>query len=248
MELGKKIVKIRKDNNLTQEDFAEKYNVTRQTISSWENSKSYPDLDTLVKISDDFDISLDVLLKEDKKVIENITKSQKDNKKYKIILIVIGIIVGIFAIINLVWFVGVKSRYIELTKSFDNSKNELGNYVKETEGYRYIVKDTGYLSNSGFLSVSIAKDIVIEIDDDGNEIASDFIKVTLFIWPEWFSGYTYGIDIDYGDYFYQINVEKDGNYIPYENENQEKLKSMLDDNRDEINKLFNLADKMWDIR
>lgn len=247
MELGKKIVKIRKDNNLTQEDFAEKYNVTRQTISSWENSKSYPDLDTLVKISDDFDISLDVLLKEDKKVIENITKSQKDNKKYKIILIVIGIIVGIFAIINLVWFVGVKSRYIELTKSFDNSKNELGNYVKETDGYRYIVKDTGYLSNSGFLSVSIAKDI-IEIDDDGNEIASDFIKVTLFIWPEWFSGYTYGIDIDYGDYFYQINVEKDGNYIPYENENQEKLKSMLDDNRDEINKLFNLADKMWDIR
>ena len=146
----------------------------------------------------------------------------KDNKKYKIILIVIGIIVGIFAIINLVWFVGVKSRYI--------------------------VKDTGYLSNSGFLSVSIAKDIVIEIDDDGNEIASDFIKVTLFIWPELFSGYTYGIDIDYGDYFYQINGEKDGNYIPYENENQEKLKSMLDDNRDEINKLFNLADKMWDIR
>ena len=36
MDLGNKISKIRKDNNLTQEDFAEKYNVTRQTISSWE--------------------------------------------------------------------------------------------------------------------------------------------------------------------------------------------------------------------
>jgi len=102
MELGKKLVKIRKDNNLTQEDFAEKYNVTRQTISSWENSKSYPDLETLVKISDDFDIT-------------------------------------------------------------------------------------------------------VEIDEDGN-------------------------------------------YIPFENEDQEKLKSILDDNRNEINKLFDLANKMWDLK
>ena len=62
MELGKNIIKIRKQNNLTQDDFAEKYFVTRQTISNWENSKSYPDLETLIKISDDFNISLDILL------------------------------------------------------------------------------------------------------------------------------------------------------------------------------------------
>ena len=62
MDFGNKICKIRKDNNLTQEEFAERYNVTRQTVSSWENCKSYPDLDTLVRISDDFSISLDVLL------------------------------------------------------------------------------------------------------------------------------------------------------------------------------------------
>ena len=54
MDFGNKICKIRKDNNLTQEEFAERYNVTRQTVSSWENCKSYPDLDTLVRISDDF--------------------------------------------------------------------------------------------------------------------------------------------------------------------------------------------------
>ena len=95
MKLGNKICKIRKDNNLTQEDFAEKYNVTRQTISSWENSKSYPDLDTLVKISDDFNISLDVLLKEDKKVIEKISKSQKDSKKFKKIAIILGVLFGV---------------------------------------------------------------------------------------------------------------------------------------------------------
>ena len=77
MDLGNKICKIRKDNNLTQEEFAERYNVTRQTVSSWENCKSYPDLDTLVRISDDFSISLDVLLKEDKKVIKDIDKNVK---------------------------------------------------------------------------------------------------------------------------------------------------------------------------
>ena len=59
MELGKNISEIRKNNNLTQDDLANKYFITRQTISNWENGKSYPDLETLVKISNDFNISLD---------------------------------------------------------------------------------------------------------------------------------------------------------------------------------------------
>ena len=92
MELGKNIVKIRKDNKLTQDDLAEKYYVTRQTISNWENGKSYPDLETLVKISDDFNISLDVLLKEDNKMVKDISKKQKDYKWFKIFLIILNII------------------------------------------------------------------------------------------------------------------------------------------------------------
>lgn len=50
---------------MSQEDFAEMFHVSRQTISNWENSKSYPDLETIIKISDSFQISLDILLKED---------------------------------------------------------------------------------------------------------------------------------------------------------------------------------------
>lgn len=61
MQLGQMIVKIRKDYGLTQDDFAQKFNVTRQTVSNWENEKSYPDLLTLVRISDEFDCSLDDL-------------------------------------------------------------------------------------------------------------------------------------------------------------------------------------------
>lgn len=54
MQLGQTIQQIRKDNNLTQEGFAELFHVTRQTVSNWENEKSYPDLLTLVAISDSF--------------------------------------------------------------------------------------------------------------------------------------------------------------------------------------------------
>ena len=105
MELGKNIAKIRKDNKLTQDDLAEKYFVTRQTISNWENGKSYPDLETLVKISDDFKISLDVLIKEDNKMVKDISKKQK---RYKWIIVPIilyaVLIIGIIGIVIYAYF------------------------------------------------------------------------------------------------------------------------------------------------
>ena len=55
MNIAMSILKIRKDKKLTQEEFAKLFNVTRQTVSNWENEKSYPDLQTLIKISDMFD-------------------------------------------------------------------------------------------------------------------------------------------------------------------------------------------------
>lgn len=134
MELGKKIMKIRKDNKLTQEDFAYKYYVTRQTVSNWENSKSYPDLDTLVKISDDFDISLDVLLKEDKKVIENISKSQKDSKKYKKILIAISVIIILFICIFGLYAINYYSSKNRLENKFETALKDNG-FNKNNSGY-----------------------------------------------------------------------------------------------------------------
>ena len=58
MKIGETISKIRKDQNMTQEEFSKLFNVTRQTISSWENEKSYPDLQTLIDISNKFKVSL----------------------------------------------------------------------------------------------------------------------------------------------------------------------------------------------
>ena len=82
MQLGQMIVQIRKEQGLTQETFAKKFGVTRQTVSNWENEKSYPDLYTLVKISDEFNVSLDILLKGDSGMVKNIDKKIKKQPFY----------------------------------------------------------------------------------------------------------------------------------------------------------------------
>lgn len=74
--MGNEILNIRKERNLTQEEFGQLFHVTRQTVSNWENEKSYPDLRTLVEISNQFEISLDKLIKEDVEMIKNIDKER----------------------------------------------------------------------------------------------------------------------------------------------------------------------------
>ena len=132
MELGKNIAKIRKDNNLTQDDFAEKYFVTRQTISNWEIGKSYPDLETLVKISNDFNISLDILLKEDNKMVQEIDKGVKGARKYKNILKYIIIFISIIILAFLVYLAmylhfekKVMNKFSEIAEKYDLKQDEL---------------------------------------------------------------------------------------------------------------------------
>ena len=104
MDLGKKIMTMRNEKNLSQEQLAEKLNVTRQTISNWENGKFYPDIDSLVNLSKFFNVSLDVLLSYDDKVLDYLKDSidiVKSNKNIlyavllNILLIIAFIIVGI---------------------------------------------------------------------------------------------------------------------------------------------------------
>lgn len=65
MEMDKQIKKYRSELHLSQDELAEKIFVTRQSISNWENAKTYPDLNSLVLLSSLFDISLDILVKGD---------------------------------------------------------------------------------------------------------------------------------------------------------------------------------------
>ena len=84
MEIGKKLKNARIEAGLTQEKAAEKIDVSSQTISNWENEKSYPDIISVIALSDLYSVSLDELLKGDQKMAEHLEESTnvvKSNKK-----------------------------------------------------------------------------------------------------------------------------------------------------------------------
>lgn len=110
MEIGSKIKKSRIDAKLTQEQAAEALGISRQTISNWENEKSYPDIVSVLKMSDLYGVSLDYLLKGDSTMknyldyIEESTNVVKSKVKLsKLILILSYLVIWAFNIM-VSWF------------------------------------------------------------------------------------------------------------------------------------------------
>ena len=104
MEIGKKLKNARVQSGMTQENVAEKINVSRQTISNWENEKSYPDIISVIELSNLYSISLDVLLKGDEKMIEYLEESTdvvKSNQKMIVAIIVNIIVVALLITLNM---------------------------------------------------------------------------------------------------------------------------------------------------
>jgi transcriptional regulator with XRE-family HTH domain len=62
MTFGERLYELRKIKNVSQEELAELLDVSRQSISKWENDKAYPEMTRLLFLSDYFDVSLDYLI------------------------------------------------------------------------------------------------------------------------------------------------------------------------------------------
>ena len=79
MDLGKKILELRKKENLSQEQLAEKMNVTRQTISKWELNETTPDIKQAKELSRLFKIGLDELTENDMTtlVMQKVSNTEK---------------------------------------------------------------------------------------------------------------------------------------------------------------------------
>lgn len=77
MELANQIKKYRGEKRISQEELAERIYVSRQTISSWENDKSYPDVNSLIRLSEVFEVSLDTLIKGDLTIMREEIKSEE---------------------------------------------------------------------------------------------------------------------------------------------------------------------------
>ena len=94
MKLSDKIVRLRKSNGMSQEELADKLGVSRQAISRWEMGVSVPNLNTLILISEKFDIPVDEMLKSGDVVekIDNNKTSFKKDRNYSIVFLTIGIL------------------------------------------------------------------------------------------------------------------------------------------------------------
>ncbi|MGG5322388.1 helix-turn-helix domain-containing protein, partial [Enterococcus sp. DIV2359] len=117
MEFHRVLKEKRKEFGLTQEELAEKLQVSRSAISNWEIGRNYPDIQTLISLAKTFDVSLDYLLNEDLEIAKSLDLDIKKKKQFKLATIYLSL---------LLLFASLFAGYLWLTR--DPSIE----YVKET--------------------------------------------------------------------------------------------------------------------
>lgn len=118
MNIGKIIRENRTAKNMTQEELANIFFVSRPLISKWENEKSYPDLNQIIKLSDFFGLSLDELMRGDKEMIKKKDTQVKNFEKLKKIIIIFIA----SAVILVVLYFGILT--IQMNNLYKNVKNK----------------------------------------------------------------------------------------------------------------------------
>lgn len=107
MELGNKIKYYRGEKELSQEELAERVYVSRQTISNWENNKSYPDINSIVLLSEVFEISIDNLIKGDVEQMKKEINSEEVKKlKFYATIMVILMLAALILLMPMLKFIG----------------------------------------------------------------------------------------------------------------------------------------------
>lgn len=177
MNLGKKIAELRKKNNLSQEELAEKVGVARQTISKWEIGDTTPDINQVKIISKIFNISIDELVDNDinNVIVEKVSNTEKLAgitikilKVFGIMLIVFITLIFLFVIIFMVDMPRKDYDIVGRTKISCNLDNE--EYVYEAEyNKNYQVINSGgdaYIMNhTDIESYEDVNKIVAHIED-----------------------------------------------------------------------------------
>jgi len=179
LDIGDRIKEQRLNRSWTQEKLASSLNVSRSAVSGWEVGRNYPDLETIVLISDLFEISLDKLLREDTSMVKETSKRTKRFKFYQIALIILSLLVVSYIGYNQ------KLRHDEHTyranlKSHgwlmdNNDGHSDGNaYTIEQEGINYwtYIMPTGWIGfplTENKVNVIVRnKHLVVDIKDDKN--------------------------------------------------------------------------------
>lgn len=107
MKLGNHIKHYRNEKGLSQEELAERVYVTRQTISNWENNKNYPDINSIVLLSEVFEISIDNLIKGDLEQMKKEINSEEVKKlNFYSWMVLIIFLIAIISLIPMLKFIG----------------------------------------------------------------------------------------------------------------------------------------------
>lgn len=106
MSFGQKLQTARVNMNLTQQKIADDFFITRQTVSSWENGNSYPDIMTLIKLSDYFGFSIDEILREDKTDVKHDLKPVYRSLLLIYVILLVIELLDLFGVISLVGWLG----------------------------------------------------------------------------------------------------------------------------------------------
>lgn len=107
MELGQRIKMYRNERNLSQEVLADRVYVSRQTISNWENEKSYPDINSLILLSEVFETTIDNLLKGDvEKMKQEINTVEAKKLNFCGLMMLIFIVPAIIMVVPLTKIIG----------------------------------------------------------------------------------------------------------------------------------------------
>ena len=180
MNLGDKISSLRKKNNFSQEDLADKVGVTRQTISKWELSETAPDINQAKTLSKIFNISLDELVCND---LNNLLVEKVSNtEKLAGIIIKILKVIGICMILFVVFII---ASFILFTISFTSADKNVSGEVSlscnlDDQEYLYSAqynKNFQILYSGG--DAWISNHIDISMYEDANEVVAhidDYFK------------------------------------------------------------------------
>jgi transcriptional regulator with XRE-family HTH domain len=130
MKLSDKLIALRKENGWSQEDFAEKVDVSRQAISRWENGTALPDAQNLLRISKLFNVSADYLLNDDyedeigppagEKIEEKAKSSVRKKKHWYLIPITCLIVISGCAVMQVVKSMNEVHTHPQLSRVIEN--------------------------------------------------------------------------------------------------------------------------------
>lgn len=211
MEIGKIIKENRSSKNMTQEDLAKEFFVSRQLISKWENGKSYPDLEQLLKLSTFFDLTLDELMRGDKEMTKNLNTIIQRKNLFKMIISILLIVIGLFS--YFIWTertVQLKPEDIEII-SIKTTPNPSAEILNSNTGEKVVLpSDVSYTIKYKIKRPLMTVRTGYYLGQDNANLYLDFRgKRTLFNTNK---EYSFSISSDYQIYN-KNNVELTGHYI-----------------------------------